>query len=273
MIKKTCMLAVIVAFFALSAFGQQFFMSDYHAGKVAVFRAVDADCPMYIWHDGSDQDDGTAVTAATCSVVVDDSVFLLVNGVKDSTLHTDGSLGIAAGEEADSCGKLANLINASKGWHCQLVDALRNDLSTHLSAKALTDCYKTETPLHRDNSDTKQMGAGITRHGYGQEDLSGYIVFLEGFHTATVEATNDSDHTVEVWICNDKTRIDTKVWSRQPLVLDGIPFQWPTYGTTGLPLFATKPGERIIVRVLCADATEPGANSYIGVIGSIVRGY
>ena len=264
MLKKVFLtLVVLFAFGAVSAFASDF-LADYFKNKVSVQRAVELEVCMAVWHDGSDTEAGTAVTSAWFSTYVDVACTLHINGALDTRVSTDGI--IAVGTE-NTFGKVADAINAAKGWHCQLVDMLRADVPTHIHTKTVSDAYKTAVTINRGSNDDACMGVGLVRYGYGKEDLTGWQVFVDAIIVDPVFA--DGAKYIEVYICDDIAKTETSV-----LRFEGPATtveQWyPTYGPNGVPIIAAPPGQRIVVKMTCT-ASDPDALTTMGVMGSIVK--
>jgi hypothetical protein len=241
------------------------FTSEYFKGKVAVQRLVDAEVCIAVWHDGSDTEDGTAVTSAHFSSYVDVACTLKVNGELDTRVSTDGIIAVSG--EA-TFGALADAINAVKGWHCQLVDVLRADATTYINTVTEKNVYKTHTTMGRDTDTELFFGVGLVRYGYGKEDLTGWQVFLDAF---VIDAVfNDGTNYVEVYDCDDAARTETAIL-RTEAAATTVEFWFPTYGPTGYPILAVPPGHRIVVKSTYSAASNPDALSLIGALGSIVK--
>jgi len=280
MIKKVFLCSVLAfALLTVPAIAQWSFMDRYIQGKVAAQRLVDEEICMVVWHDGSPQDDGSAVTAAYFSSKTDVSVFCRLIGTSvaglDSNVGTEGVITITNSND-DTFGKVADKINAAPGWHCQLVDVLRADSCLHLaSIMAVKDsnCYMNAgVTISRDQAastdEVLEFSVGLVRYGFGKEDLTGWQVFLEAF---VIDAVfNDGTNYVEVYICDDVMKTETAVM-RTEAAATTVEFWYPTYGSTGFPIIAAPPGQRIVVRSHYSNTDNPDALSLIGAMGSIVK--
>jgi len=270
MLKKVFLCSVLAfAFLTVTATAQWSFTDRYMQGKVAVQRLVDNEYCMAVWHDGSDTDDGTAVTSAYFSSYVDVACTLHINGALaanlDSNVSSDGILAVS-GES--TWGAMCDAINAVKGWHCRLIDVLRADATTYINTVTISDCYKKAVTVGRDTDTELFFGVGLVRYGYGKEDLTGWQVFLDAF---VIDAVfNDGTNYVEVYDCDDVAKTETAVL-RTEAAATGVEFWFPTYGPTGYPILAVAPGHRIVVKSTYSAASNPDALSLIGALGSIVK--
>lgn len=275
MLKKV-FLCTVLAFALLSvpAIAQWSFTDRYMQGKVAVQRLVDEEICMVVWHDGSDTEADTAVTSAWFSSATDASLYFYISGTIDYRVGTLGIITITKTND-DTFGKVADKINAVKGWHCQLVDVLRADSCLHLaSITAVKDsnCFKNAgVTISRDNAastdEVLTFSVGLVRYGYGKEDLTGWQVFLDAF---VIDAVfNDGTNYVEVYICDDVMKTETAVL-RTEAAATTVEFWFPTYGPTGYPILSGAPGQRIVVRSVYSATDNPDALSLIGALGSIV---
>jgi hypothetical protein len=258
-----------------SAVAQDSFTDQYFKGKVAVQRLVDAEICMVVWHDGSPQSDGSAVTQAYFSSKTDADIYCYLTGTSvaglDSNVSTDGIIDVTDGS-GDTFGEVADLINAAPGWHCQLVDVLRADATAHVaSITAVKDsvCFQNAgVTLGRDTADDQVMSVGLARYGWGNEDLTGWQMFLDAF---VIDAVfNDGTNYVEVYDCDDIAKTETAVL-RTEAAATTVEFWFPTYGPTGYPILAVAPGHRIVVKSVYSAAANPDALSLMGALGSIVR--
>lgn len=281
MLKKVFLCSVLAfAFLTVTVAAQWSFTDRYMQGKTAAQRLVDNEICMAVWHDGSPQDDGSAVTAAYFSSKTDASVFCYLTGTSvaglDSNVGTDGIITVTVGGEADDFGEVADLINAAPGWHCQLVDALRADSTVNIaSIMAVKDsnCFMNAgVTLNRDQGAADQtqtpFSVGLVNYGSGSEDLTGWQVFLDAF---VIDAVfNDGTNYIEVYVCDDVAKTETAVM-RTEAAATTVEFWFPTYGPTGFPIYAAPPGQRIVVRSVYSAVDNPDALSLIGVLGSIVK--
>lgn len=272
---KKVFICTVLAFALLSvlAIAQWSFTDRYIQGKTGAQRLVDNEICMAVWHDGTDQDDGSAVTAAYFSSTTDAAIYCYLTGTSvaglDSNVSTDGIIDVTDAAE-NTMGEVADMINAAPGWHCQLVDMLRADPSTHVASIAATkdsNAYETHVTLGRDTGDDSTFSVGLVRYGYGKEDLTGWQVFLEAFIIDAV--FNDGTNYVEIYICDDVTKTETATW-RTEAAATTVEFQFPTYGSSGWGIIAGAPGQRIVVKSAYSAADNPDALSLIGVLGSIV---
>lgn len=279
MFKKVFICMVLAfAFLTVTATAQWSFADRYQQGKVAVMRLVDNEICMAVWHDGTDQEDGSAVTAAYFSSVTDAKILCYATGTSvaglDSNVGTEGVITVTVTND-DTFGKIADAINAAPGWHCQLVDVLRADSALHIaSITAVKDsnCYKNAgVTISRDQGastdEVKTFNVGLVRYGYGKEDLTGWQVFLDAF---VIDAVfNDGYNYVEVYICDDVTKTETAVL-RTEAAATTVEFWFPTYGPTGFPILSGQPGQRIVIRSAYELTDNPDALSLIGALGSMV---
>lgn len=280
MLKKVFICSLLAfALLSVPAVAQWSFTDRYIQGKVAAQRLVDNEICMVVWHDGSPQDDGSAVTAAYFSSKVDASLYCYVTGTSvaglDSNVGTEGVITVTKGND-DTFGEVADAINAAPGWHCQLVDMLRADSSLFIASITNvkdSNCYMNAgVTLSRDQASSADevltFNVGLVRYGFGKEDLTGWQVYLEAFIIDAV--FNDGTNYVEVYICDDVAKTETAVW-RTEAAATTVEFQFPTYGSTGYPFLAGAPGQRIVVKSVYSAADNPDALSLIGALGSIVK--
>ncbi len=179
-----------------------------------------------------------------------------------------GTAGVLAVTTYDTFQKLANNINAAKGWHCQLVDARGADATSNIDAITAVSCFKTAgTAVERDNSDTKQFGCGIVDYGYGSEMSKGKQAFLEAAYCNIVHSDNDYD--LYIYDCDDVNQSDTLIMQTKA-ANTGTDYWLPTYGPTGFPILSVEPGHRILVYTLSTGTGDPEALSMMGAIGAVV---
>lgn len=122
-----------------------------------------------IWHDGSPTEAGTAVTAATITVVAatTNTITLGINGAVDARI---GTAGVIDCENAayNTAGEVYDHINSVAGWNCRIEGMLRAGVLAEggraiMVAAAEQTCFKTPVTILRD-SDVASKAAGF-EHG------------------------------------------------------------------------------------------------------------
>lgn len=208
---------------------------------------MDGDYPLVVWHDGQPTEDGTAVTAATVTVIEDTSITLGINGAADSRV---GATGVIAHATWGTWGLIMREINSAVGWHAVLRDAHFDGLPDHMSTMAETSCFQTEVGIPQDNSDDKVIGCGIV-NWKASTTMKGVQACLY-FFTCIMTATTPY---VEVYDCDDEAGTEQKIYYF--LLTTNTEKAFPTYGPNSEPIYVAKPGHRILV--LVTGTGEPSA--------------
>lgn len=137
---------------------------------VAWAYLIDTAPILKIWHDGSPTEAGTAVTAATITVVAGttNTITLGINGADDDRI---GASGIIDCEDAlwDTAGEVYDHVNSVQGWNCVLEGALRASVLSEggreiFLAIGVTTCYRLPVQILR-LTDVTSKAAGWEHGG------------------------------------------------------------------------------------------------------------
>lgn len=214
---------------------------------------MDADYPLFVWHDGQCTESGTAVRAATVTVTADTSITLKINGSVDVRLGagTYGARdGVIVHTTYGTWGIIMRHINTAQGWHAVLRDAHFDGLPDHMSTMSATSCFQVSVGIPQDNSDDKVIGVGVGnwKAGTTMRGVQACIYYFTGIMTATTPY-------VQIFDCDDETGTEQVIYYFLLTTNTEKPF--PTNGPNSEPFYVAKPGHRILV--LVTGAATPSA--------------
>lgn len=240
------------------------FSPNYTMGAV-----MDADYPIFIWHDGTPLADGTAVIDAHVDVTNNDTEFTLYITTSAASSAADtrlGASGIIAHATWGTWGLIAQEINSVAGWHAVLRDALFDDLPDHLELPTTkTSCFHKAVGISQDTSDDKVFGVGIVNFeaGTSMKGVQACLYHFTGQMTATTPWVN-------IYDCDDEAGTEQKVYYF--LLTTGTEHSFPLYGPNLEPAYVAKAGHRILVRIEGAATPSACRLEVIGGLREVMQG-
>jgi len=212
---------------------------------------------LFIWHDGTPTEAGTAVTAATIEVQADTSIDLTINGSVDTRLGAAD--GVIVHTTYGTWGLIANHINAVQGRHCTLRDAHWDGLPDGMNALTETTCLNVAVGVSTDDSDDFQMGLGIANYkaGTSMEAVQACLYF----YTGQITSTNGTP-LCQLYDCDDQAGTEQLV--RQWAISSATEHAYPADGPFTVPTYVAPPGHRILLLFEGTDNLTGGRANIIG---------
>lgn len=206
---------------------------------------MDADYPIFIWHDGTTKADGTVITDAHIDVTTPDTSFTLyITTAGSSAADTRlGASGVLTKTAYTTWGLMMKEINSVVGWHAVLRDCHFDAISDYLMLPTVkTSCFQKEVGISIDNSDDFQTGVGIVNYRAGTT-MKGMQACI--YHTIGQVTSTNGSPLVQIYDCNDDAGTEQLI--HQFILTSATDYSFPLHGPNKTPFYVAPPGHRILV--------------------------